>query len=347
VAVRVLITGVTGFAGSHLAEFITTRHPDVVLYGTYRWRSRLDNLDDLAAAGSLEVIEGQVDAASVRGSEREGRLALLECDLTDPFAIALVVAAVQPDRVFHLAAQSFVPASFAEPGATLATNVLGELHLLEALRAHAPRSRVLVAGSSEEYGAVRPEELPVRETNELRPLSPYAVSKVAQDRLGWQYHRSHGLHVVITRAFNHTGPRRGEVFAESNFARQIAEIELERRPGVIRVGDLSSQRDWHDVRDTASAYWLALEAGTAGESYNVGSGIRRSVRDVLDSLLALSRGTQATVEQDPARLRPSDVPILYADATKFRERTGWAPAIPWERTLADLLNWWRARLRKR
>ena len=342
--VRVLLTGVTGFAGSHLAEFITARQSDVALYGTYRWRSRLDNLDDLAAAGMLDVIEGAPPAQGV--DPRIGRLTLLECDLGDPFAIERVVAAVRPDRVFHLAAQSFVPASFAAPAATFSTNVLGELYLLEALRKHAPAARVLIAGSSEEYGAVRPEELPVAETNELRPLSPYAVSKVAQDRLGWQYHRSYGMHVVITRAFNHTGPRRGEVFAESSFARQIAEIELERRPPIVRVGDLSSQRDWHDVRDTVRAYWLALEMGQPGEVYNIGSGESRPVRDVLQTLLRLS-GSSVTVEEDPARLRPSDVPILCADATKFRQRSGWAPAIPLERTLADLLDWWRARMRKR
>jgi GDP-4-dehydro-6-deoxy-D-mannose reductase len=248
--------------------------------------------------------------------------------------------------VFHLAAQSFVGASFAEPASTITTNVLGELYLLEALRAHASSARVLIAGSSEEYGAVRPEELPVRETNELRPLSPYAVSKVAQDRLAWQYHRSYHLDVVVTRAFNHTGPRRGEVFAESSFARQIAEIELERRSPVVRVGDLSTARDWHDVRDTAAAYWLALERGEPGAVYNIGSGQARPVRDVLQTLLDLSAVTVA-VEEDPARLRPSDVPILYADATKFRLRTGWLPAIPLERTLADLLAWWRVRLRKR
>ena len=342
---RVLLTGATGFAGSHLAEFIVARQTDVSLYGTYRWRSRLDNLDDLAAVGALEILDGVPRKDEARAPS--GRLTLVECDLTDPYAIARVVDAVAPDRVFHLAAQSFVPVSFAEPGATFATNVLGELHLLEALRAHAPHARVLIAGSSEEYGAVRPEELPVRETNELRPLSPYAVSKVAQDRLAWQYHRSYGLHVVITRAFNHTGPRRGEVFAESSFARQIAEIELEQRPPIIRVGDLSSQRDWHDVRDTVRAYWQVLEQGEPGEVYNIGSGERRSVRDVLQLLLAHAAGTSVTVEVDPARLRPSDVPILCADATRLRERTGWTPAIPLERTLADLLGWWRARLRKR
>ena len=343
---RVLLTGVTGFAGSHLAEFILTQYTDVAVYGTCRWRSRLDNLDDLAAAGALDVLEATPPGDAAREPGRAGRLTLVRCDLTDPFAVEGVVAAISPDRVFHLAAQSFVPASFAEPAATFETNVLGQLYLLEAVRKRAPEARVLVAGSSEEYGAVRPGELPIRETNELRPLSPYAASKVAQDRLGWQYHRSYGLHVVITRAFNHTGPRRGEVFAESSFARQIAEIELERRPPIVRVGDLSSRRDWHDVRDTVRAYWLALESGAPGEVYNVGTGKAWEVRDVLGALLDLS-GATVTVEEDPARLRPSDVPVLYADASKFRGSTGWAPAIPLERSLADLFQWWRTRLRKR
>jgi GDP-4-dehydro-6-deoxy-D-mannose reductase len=345
--VRVLLTGVTGFAGSHLAEFITARHPDVAVYGTYRWRSRLDNLDDLAARRLLDVLDAVPRDETARDASHEGRLTLVPCDLADPYAIAGVVRQVAPDRVFHLAAQSFVPVSFAEPGATLATNILGELHLLEGLRAHAPAARVLIAGSSEEYGAVRPEELPVRETNELRPLSPYAVSKVAQDRLAWQYHRSYGMHVVITRAFNHTGPRRGEVFAESSFSRQIAEIEVERRAGVVRVGDLSAKRDWHDVRDTVRAYWLALEQGEPGDVFNISSGEARTVRDVLDVLLAKARGVQVRVETEPARLRPSDVPILCADATRLRERTGWTATLPLERSLEDLLEWWRARLRKR
>ena len=342
--VRVLITGVTGFAGSHLAEYILAQQPEAMLYGTYRWRSRMDNLDDLAARGLLEVIEGTYpEDPSPRDGSRGGRLTLLECDLTDPLAVERLIATTRPERVFHLAAQSFVHSSFFEPAATLHTNVFAELYLLEALRKAGDGPRILVAGSSEEYGLVSPEELPMKGTTPLRPLSPYAVSKVAQDRLGWQYHRSYGMHVVITRAFNHTGPRRGAVFATSSFARQIAEAERGVRPPVVRVGDLRPKRDWHDVRDTARAYWLALERGESGEAYNVGSGQARPVREVLQVLLGLSRAS-VTVEDDPARRRPSDVPILCADVEKFRGQTGWKATIPLERTLEDLLDHWRARV---
>ncbi len=344
--VRVLITGVSGFAGSHLAEFILAHQPDVAAYGTYRWRSRLDNLDALAAGGLLEVVEGAYrDAPALREASRRGRLTLLHCELTDPIAVERLVAAVRPDRVFHLAAQSFVPVSFNEPAATFQTNVLAQLYLLEAVRKLHGEARVHVAGSSEEYGLVRPEELPTTETAPLRPLSPYAVSKVAQDKLAWQYHRSYGLHVVVTRAFNHSGPRHGAVFAPSSFARQIAEAERGVRPAVVRVGDLTPQRDWHDVRDTARAYWLALEQGEPGEVYNVGSGTARPVREVLERLLGLSTAP-LQVQEDPARLRPSDVPMLCAEVTKFRRRTGWEATIPFERTLRDLLDDWRERTGK-
>ena len=338
---RVLVTGASGFAGSHLAEHITAHHQDVVLYGTFRHRGRLENLDDLARAGKVDVLAALPSSTDLA----RGRLALLECDLTDAGAVDRLVAAIRPDRVYHLAAQSSVPSSFAAPAATLATNVLGELNLLEALRARAPRARVLVAGSSEEYGLVRPDEVPIKETSELRPLSPYAVSKVAQDRLAFQYHRSYGLHVVVTRAFNHTGPRRGAVFATSNFARQIALAERSGGTGVVRVGDLSPERDWHDVRDTVRAYWDALEKGAPGEAYNVGSGRTRTVRDMLGLLVGLSHA-RIEVREDPARFRPSDVPLLCADVSKLRQATGWQPTISFERTLQDLLDWWRARVEK-
>ncbi len=343
---RVLITGVSGFAGSHLAEFILAQQPDLALYGTYRWRSRLENLEDLAGRGLLDVVEGAYrDTPGLRDPSRRGRLTLLQCELTDALAVERLVAAVRPTFVFHLAAQSFVRTSFDEPAATFQTNVFPALYLLEAVRKLQVEARVLVAGSSEEYGLVRPEEVPIAETAPLRPLSPYAVSKVAQDRLAWQYHRSYGLHVVITRGFNHTGPRRGAVFATSSFARQIAEAERGLRPPVVHVGDLTPRRDWHDVRDTVRAYWLALDRGEPGEAYNVGSGRARPVRDVLELLRGFSTA-RIEVEEDPARLRPSDVPILCADVTKFRQRTGWEPTIPLERTLRDLLDYWRERTGK-
>jgi GDP-4-dehydro-6-deoxy-D-mannose reductase len=341
---RVLITGVSGFAGSHLAEYILAHHQDVALYGTYRWRSKLDNLEEIAKQGRLDVIEGAFrDTPKLRGDDRVGRLTLLHCDLTDPFATERLVAASRPEWVFHLAAQSFVQSSFYEPAATFHTNVVGQLNLLEAIRKMDDGIRVHVAGSSEEYGLVHPDEVPMKETNPLRPLSPYSVSKVAQDKLAWQYFKSYGLQVVTTRAFNHTGPRRGNIFVTSTFARQIAEVEHGLRKPVLHVGDLTSKRDWHDVRDTARAYWLALEKGEAGEVYNVGAGRTVAVGEMLETLLGFSAVKVDTVE-DPARLRPSDVPILWADVTKFRKRTGWEPTIPFKTTLHDLLNYWRERV---
>ncbi|MEW6545534.1 MAG: GDP-mannose 4,6-dehydratase [Bacillota bacterium] len=316
---RVLITGITGFAGSHLAEYALSQ-PGVEVYGTVRIRSRLDNIVHLT-----------------------GKVRLVECDLRDPFAVRSMIAEVRPNRVFHLAAQSFVPASWAAPEETFTTNVLSQINLLEATRQECPGARIQVAGSSEEYGLVYPEETPIREENPLRPLSPYGVSKVAQDLLGWQYHASYGLHIIRTRAFNHTGPRRGEAFATSSFCRQVAEIECGLAPPVLRCGNLEARRDLTDVRDTVRAYWLALEMGEPGQVYNIASGRCVSMREVLDLVLARAR-CRIKVEVDPARLRPSDVPLLLGDASRLRECTGWVPAIPLEQTLADLLDYWRERV---
>ncbi|HET8568903.1 MAG TPA: GDP-mannose 4,6-dehydratase [Candidatus Limnocylindria bacterium] len=342
---RVLITGITGFAGSHLAEHILAEHPDAAVFGTFRWRSRLENLQALRRAGKIDVVEGRFsDGAALRNEGKKGRVTLLYCELTDPGAVDHLIGAVQPQRIFHLAAQSFVQSSFDEPLATFHINVDSQLNLLEAIRRRNEPIRVHVAGSSEEYGLVNPDEVPMKETNPLRPLSPYAVSKVAQDKLAYQYFRSHGLHVVVTRGFNHTGPRRGEIFVTSTLAKQIAEIEAGLRPPVIEHGDLTSKRDWTDVRDMVRAYWLALEKGEPGEVYNVGSGRTWSIREMLDILLS---HTTAKIElrEDPARLRPSDVKILWADTTKFRKATGWEPKIPFETTLRDLLDHWRERIR--
>ncbi|HCJ11006.1 MAG TPA: GDP-mannose 4,6-dehydratase [Clostridiales bacterium] len=315
---RVLITGVTGFAGSHLAEYAMTR-PGVEVYGTIRTRSRLGNISHL-----LEDLK------------------LVECDLRDPFSVERAVDEVRPDFLFHLAAQSFVPASWTAPEETITTNVLGQLHLLEAVRKHCPDARVQIACSSEEYGLVHPDEIPINEDNPLRPLSPYGVSKVAQDLLGYQYHRSYGLWIVRTRAFNHTGPRRGEVFAVSSFAKQVAEIEAGMRPPVLLCGNLDARRDFTDVRDMVQAYWLALEHGEPGEVYVIASGRSHTMRQVLDLILELAR-VPVEVRVDPERLRPSDVPVLEGDSSKFRAKTGWTPTIPLRKTLSDLLDYWRDR----
>ncbi|OLD52539.1 MAG: GDP-mannose 4,6-dehydratase [Chloroflexi bacterium 13_1_40CM_2_70_6] len=341
---RVLITGITGFAGSHLAEYILAEHPEVAVYGTYRWRSRMENLEQLSARGVLDVIEGRYSAGAGQPDEaRKGRVTLLHCELTDAGAVEKLIATLRPDRVFHLAAQSFVQSSFDEPAATMRINVESQLNLLEAIRRHDTTIRVHIAGSSEEYGLVHPDEVPMKETNPLRPLSPYAVSKVAQDKLAYQYFKSYGLHLVTTRGFNHTGPRRGTHFVTSTIARQIALIEAGKHEPVIYHGDLTSKRDWTDVRDMVGAYWLGLERGEAGEVYNVGRGRTWTVGEMLSMLLAHST-VKIRTQEDPARLRPSDVPILWADASKFHKATGWEPQIPFEQTLRDLLDYWRARV---
>ena len=317
---RALITGITGFAGSHLADYLLAEQSDVEIFGTYRWRSRMENIDHL-----------------------DGKIKLLECDLRDAAAVHGVLAEVRPDYIFHLAAQSYVPASWRAPSDTLTTNLIGQTNIFEAVRMLELDPVIQIAGSSEEYGLVLPDEVPIKETNPLRPLSPYAVSKVGQDLLAYQYFRSYGLKTIRTRGFNHTGPRRGEVFVTSNFAKQIASIEAGLREPVIRVGNLEAQRDFTDVRDMVRAYWLAVTKAKHGEVYNLASGKAVTIRELLDQLLALSE-TKVEVEVDPERLRPSDVEILLGDFSKFKADTGWEPSIPLEQTLRDTLDFWRQKL---
>lgn len=331
-------------AGSHLAEYLLGMD-GVEVYGMVRPRSRMDNLEDLAAAGKLNALDGEciTSEAMLAALVRPGRANLIEADMADAFSMKKLIGAVLPDRIFHLAAQSFVLASWHYPAQTLDTNVMGELNIFEAVRDAGIDPLIQIAGSSEEYGLVLPNEVPMKETNPLRPLSPYAVSKVTQEMLAYQYHKSYGLRTITTRGFNHTGPRRGHVFVTSNFARQIARIEKGLQPPVMMVGDLTSKRDWTDVRDTVRAYWLTLEKCTPGEVYNIGSGNSRAVQEVLDILVSLS-DVRIDVKQDPARMRPSDVKILWADPSKFQAATGWRPEIRFEKTLEDLLDYWRKRV---
>ena len=313
---RVLVTGITGFAGSHLVDLMLARGGVEVL-GILRWRSRTENIEHFRS-----------------------KVQLIECDLRDSTSTRDALEAAEPDWIFHLAAQSFVPTSWNAPNESISTNALGQLNLFEAVRRLGLKPRVQIACSSEEYGLVLEDELPIRETNPLRPLSPYAVSKVTQDMLGYQYFKSYGMDVVRTRGFNHEGPRRPNVFVASDFAWQISEVEKGRREPVIHVGNLDARRDFTDVRDMVEGYWLALEKGEPGEVYNLCSGKDYSIRQVLDLLLGM---TQAKIEvrTDPKRLRPSDVPVLLGDGSKFRKATGWAPRIPFEKTLADSLDYWR------
>ncbi|MEO0100991.1 MAG: GDP-mannose 4,6-dehydratase [candidate division WOR-3 bacterium] len=316
---KFLITGITGFVGSHLAEYLLSLGKDEV-FGIYRWRSRMENISHLS-----------------------DKISLLECDLKDPVAVREVIRKIKPDGIFHLAAQSYVPMSWIAPQETLTTNIISQLNIFEAVRAENLDCRIQIAGSSEEYGMVYPNEVPIKETNPLRPLSPYGVSKVAQDLLGYQYFMSYGIKVVRTRAFNHEGPRRGEVFVTSNFCKQIAEIEKGKREPVVYVGNLEAVRDFTDVRDTVRAYYLVLLKGKPGEVYNICSGKGYKIKEILDIILSLSK-VKVEVKVDPERLRPSDVMLLLGDATKIQTELGWKPEIPIEKTLNDLLDYWRERV---
>lgn len=320
---KVLITGITGMAGSHLAEYLLGQG-NCEVHGTFRWRSNKDNIS---------------------GFEKD--LYLHECELREPHAVIRLLQEIRPQRIYHLASQSNVAASWNSPRETLVNNITAQLNIFEAVRhLDLPNTRIHVAGSSEEYGMVYEHELPVNEINELRPLSPYGVSKVAQDTLAYQYYKSYSLHVVRTRAFNHTGPRRGDVFVTSSFARQIVEIEMGTREPVIRVGNLEAKRDFTDIRDVVKAYVIALERCEPGSVYNIGSGTAYSIKQVLDFLLSMSK-LIIEVKKDPARIRPSDVQVLICDGSRFIDKTGWKPQIPFKKTLSDLLEYWREKLSER
>ncbi len=318
---KVLITGITGFSGSHLAEYILSHVEDAEVYGSVRWRSNRSNLQKI-----------------------ENRVKLYECELRDAKSVRDLIENVKPKYLFHLAGHSYVPASWNSPNDTITNNIIGQINILEAVRNISPDCRILIAGSSEEYGLVLDEELPIDEENQLRPLTPHGVSKVAQDMLGYQYYKSYGLNIVRTRAFNHTGPHQGELFVASDFAKQVAEIELGIRVPVVYVGDLEARRDFTDVRDIACAYWFALQKGKAGEVYQICTGNAYTIKKVLNIILSFS-DKKIDIKTDPTRIRPSDVPVLLGTYKKFNKVTGWEPKIPFEKTLADLLDYWRNRLK--
>jgi GDP-4-dehydro-6-deoxy-D-mannose reductase len=315
---RALITGISGFAGSYLAEYLLARG-DVTVAGLVRDPRRPGNAAPFA-----------------------GEVRLLQGDLRDAASVDRAVAAARPDVLFHLGGQAFVPQSFDDPEGTLLDNAVGQLHVIQAVLRHCPETRLLVVGSASVYGLVRPDENPVDEDVPLRPVDPYGVSKATQDLLAFQYGVSHRLQAIRVRPFNHTGPRQSDAFAPSWFARQVAAIEAGASPPELPVGNLSGVRDFTDVRDVVRAYYLAATQGQPGEVYNIGSGQGRRLSEVLDVLAGLSRAP-FTRRVDPARMRPLDVPVLVCDAGRLRRLTGWEPQIVLEQTLADLLDYWRAR----
>jgi GDP-mannose 4,6-dehydratase len=320
---RILITGITGMVGSHLAEYVLAHHPDVEVHGMVRWRSPRENLVKVA-----------------------GRVTLHEGELRDLHSLVRVLETVRPERIFHLAAQSYVSASFTAPADTLHTNVIGTTNLLDAVRLTGIDPRIHICSSSEVYGQVREDEVPIRESNEFRPASPYAVSKCGEDMIALQYFLSYGIKTIRTRMFTHTGPRRGDVFAESAFAKQIAEVEAGLRPNPIKVGNLNSVRTFADVSDAVRAYWLLLEQCPPGEVYNIGGERTMTVGEMLDVLIGMA-GCRIRYEVDPALVRPSDVTLQIPDTSKFRAATGWEPSVPLETTLRDLLDYHRGRIRDR
>lgn len=311
---RALITGINGFVGGHLAEHLL-HHGDWSVWGIARQPEF--TLPALRAAVTLVV-----------------------ADLDHRDEIDNLLRYVQPDVIFHLAAQSNVPRSFDDPRRTLHTNLDGQLNLFQAVLRLRQNPLILIVGSNEIYGQVRPEDLPIDEQTPLRPVNPYAVSKAAQDLLAFQFHISHALRTVRLRPFNHIGPRQSDAFVASAFAAQIARIERGAQEPVLRVGNLAAERDFTDVRDIVRAYALAATNGRVGMAYNIGSERAVSVRWMLDTLLAQSTATIA-VATDPTRMRPADVPRVVANCALFRDHTGWRPQIPLEQTLVDILNYWR------
>ncbi len=321
---RILITGADGFVGGHLASFTST-------------------IGD--AAGDPEVLG--LGLAPILTESPWDRCSYACCDIRDEVALTREVLAFKPDYVFHLAAQSSVALSWEQRELTYEIALRGQDSLLQALLGVKKRGEtdpvVLVACSAEEYGPIVPEELPVREEHALNPVNPYAFSKVIQDYLALLYWRAFGLKTIRTRAFNQTGPGQSPAFVVSDFARQVAEIEAGLREPVLRVGNLEVKRDFSDVRDLASAYWMAVARGEPGQVYNVCSGRSYSVKEILDMILS-SSSAGVRVETDPSRLRPVDIPELRGDNSRLREVTGWQPTIPMERTVRDVLDYWRAQI---
>jgi GDP-4-dehydro-6-deoxy-D-mannose reductase len=314
---RALITGISGFVGTHLAEYLL-------------------NETDCEVAGT---VFGPTDSiAHIRD-----RIQIYPAELSRLEVTSFVLDDAKPDLVFHLAAQPLPSLSLKDPWYTLENNIRAQLNILESVHQLDLPARVLVVGSSEEYGLVRPDEVPVTENNALRPTNPYAVSKVTQDMLGLQYFLSYRIPTVRARPFNHIGPGQRLGFVVPDLAKQVAEAEAGMRGRVIHVGNLDVSRDFSDVRDVVYAYYLALTRGQAGEVYNIGSGEARSVRSILEGLIGFSK-VPLTYREDPDLVRTVDVPYMRADCTRLRAHTGWEPRIPIERSLEDVLNYWRVKI---
>jgi len=322
-----LITGITGMVGSHLTDYLI-ENTDWKIYGLLRWDDRMDNIEHL-----MPMINNK------------DRVELLYGDINDLSSLLTAFGNAKPDYVFHLAAQSYPKTSFDSPIETLGTNILGTAKVLDAIKSLGLDPVVHVCASSEVFGRVPKEMLPIHEEVGFHPASPYAISKVGTDLLGRFYAEAYNMTVMTTRMFTHTGPRRGDVFAESTFAKQIAMIEAGLQEPVVKVGNLDSLRTWADVRDAVRAYYLLVtENPVAGEYYNIGGSFTCTIRNMLDHLISISTIKDIKVEVEGERLRPIDADLQVPDTTKFKSHTGWEPEIPFEKTMLDLLNYWRERI---
>jgi GDP-mannose 4,6-dehydratase len=327
---KALITGITGMVGSHLVDFLI-ENTDWEIYGFLRWQERLDNL------------EHHFDRIN-----NKDRINLIYGDLNDLPSLQKAVKDSNPDYVFHLAAQSYPRTSFDAPLETLQTNIIGTANLLESLREFGKKDVVVHnCASSEIFGRVPEEKLPIDEECSIHPASPYAISKVGTDLLGRYYGEAYGMKVVSTRMFTHTGPRRGDVFSESTFAKQIALIEAGLQDPIIYVGNLDSLRTYADVRDAVNAYYLLVTTNPiAGEYYNIGGTYTCKIEDMLNYLISQSTRKDIKVEIDPDRLRPIDADLQVPNTEKFRNHTGWKPEYTFEQTMNDLLDYWRTEVGK-
>lgn len=318
---KVLITGITGFVGKHLTTYLKEQENEVELYGTTR---SLVNREDTTFKD----------------------VTLLNAELTAEKDIDNVIATVKPDEVYHLAALSSPAESFKSPAQTISNNVNAEIFLLEALRKHnLLQTKVLIVATSDMYGIVQANDLPIDEDTPFNPTSPYAVSKITQDYLAFQYFMSYKMPIIRVRPFAHVGPEQTDRFVLATFAKQIALIEKGSQEPVLKVGNLEAKRDFTDVRDMVKAYTILMDKGVFGDVYNVGSGTSRRIKDVLDQMLALS-SVAITTEEDPKRMRPSDIPELRCNYNKMHALTGWKPEIPFETTLKDILDYWREEVGK-
>lgn len=312
---KALITGVNGFVGGYLADCLLAQGVDV--HGTFIITTDLDKVDC--------------------------RITLHELDITDKLAVQKTLDQVKPDFIFHLAAQSSAAISWKKPQMTVEININGTLNILESIRELGTSPRILLIGSSEEYGFISPEDVPVSEEQMPVPGNPYAISKLAQSMLGQLYSRSYRMNIVMVRAFNHIGPKQSPIFAVADFAKRIAEIEKGLTEPILKVGNLEAIRDFTDVRDIVRAYWMLVQKGKPGQVYNVGSGHGMKIQEILELLLKRSK-VSISLEEDPDRLRPSDIPMMIAEVSKINEEIGWSPEIELDKTLDDIMHYWREQI---